>query len=47
LSRNGHLLREAVLDLEQNYVELSEGFFEFFPQLQSFVLAQREMLILD
>ncbi|MBR7745564.1 ACP phosphodiesterase [Undibacterium baiyunense] len=47
LSRNGHLLREAVLDLEQNYVELSEGFFDFFPQLQSFVLAQREVLSLD
>lgn len=47
LSRNGHLLRGTVLDLEQHYAELSEGFFEFFPLLQSFVIVQREMLNID
>nr|WP_315481315.1 ACP phosphodiesterase [uncultured Undibacterium sp.] len=44
LSRNGHLLRESVVDLEQNYADLSQGFLEFFPQLQSFVLEQRDLL---
>ena len=44
LSRNGYLLRESVVDLEQNYADLSQGFLEFFPQLQSFVLEQRDLL---
>lgn len=45
LSRNGHLLRETFIDLQENYGELSQGFLAFFPELQKFAAEQRaEML---
>jgi acyl carrier protein phosphodiesterase len=44
LSRNGHLLRESVSDLKQNYVDLTQGFLDFFPDLQLFAEAQRDLL---
>ncbi|MFZ6820324.1 ACP phosphodiesterase [Undibacterium sp. Ji22W] len=45
LSRNGHLLRETITDLQQNYDELNQGFLSFFPDLQNFVTGQRAELI--
>lgn len=45
LSRNGHLLRETITDLQQNYDELNQGFLSFFPDLQNFVTEQRAELI--
>lgn len=44
LSRNGHLLRETIIDLHQNYDALSQGFLVFFPELQNFVTEQRAEL---
>lgn len=46
LSRNGHLLRETVEDLNTHYDDIRDGFFEFFPELQTFVNEQRTRLIL-
>ncbi|MBR7800157.1 ACP phosphodiesterase [Undibacterium fentianense] len=37
LSKNGHLLRECLLDLERHEQVIELGFHEFFPQLQTFV----------
>ncbi|MBC3880404.1 DUF479 domain-containing protein [Undibacterium sp. LX40W] len=45
LSRNGHLLRDGLQDLELHYTQLSALFFEFFPQLESFVERERQFLI--
>lgn len=45
LSRNGHLLRDTIIDLEQNYAELHQGFLDFFPELQNFVTGQRTELL--
>jgi acyl carrier protein phosphodiesterase len=41
LSRNGELMREALVDLEANYDALEKGFHAFFPELIAFVDARR------
>lgn len=41
LSKNGHLLREGLLDLRANYSSLSDGFDLFFPELIRFVEEKR------
>jgi len=45
LSRNGHLLREGMTDLDKNYVALASGFETFFPDLIRFAKEQRQELI--
>ncbi len=44
LSRNGHLLREGLLDLQANYSALEDGFHLFFPELMQFVKQARSEL---
>jgi acyl carrier protein phosphodiesterase len=41
LSKNGHLLRESLVDIEENYEKLSQGFDIFFPELLGFVEEER------
>ncbi|MES3020959.1 MAG: ACP phosphodiesterase [Pseudomonadota bacterium] len=41
LSRNGHLLRDGLGDLRDNYGPIAAGFDEFFPELMQFVDVQR------
>jgi acyl carrier protein phosphodiesterase len=41
LSKNGHLLRESLIDIEENYETLSQGFDTFFPELMAFVEEER------
>ncbi len=41
LSRNGHLLREGLIDLRENYAVLEDGFHMFFPDLMQFVALRR------
>ena len=41
LSRNGDLMRDALVDLEANYDVLEQGFQVFFPDLIAFVNARR------
>lgn len=45
LSRNGHLLREGLQDLQVNYSALSSGFDRFFPELMAFTEAEREKIL--
>ena len=47
LSKNGHLLREGLIDLRANYAALSAGFGSFFPELIQFAEQQRDKLRLD
>ncbi len=42
LSKNGHLLREGIADLETHHAALSAGFLEFFPELIAYVAEQRQ-----
>ena len=44
LSRNGHLLREGLEDLQVNYATLSSGFDDFFPQLMQFAEVERKRI---
>ena len=44
LSKNGHLLREGLIDLRANYAALSAGFELFFPELMQFSEQQRDKL---
>lgn len=44
LSRNGHLMRDGLADLQANYRELEEGFHAFFPELILFVDHRRNAL---
>ncbi|MES2047285.1 MAG: ACP phosphodiesterase [Pseudomonadota bacterium] len=44
LSKNGHLLREGLIDLRANYAALSAGFASFFPELIQFAEQQRDVL---
>lgn len=44
LSKNGHLLREGLIDLRANYAALSAGFTSFFPELIQFAEQQRDEL---
>lgn len=37
LSRNGHLLRDGLQDLRENYSAIADGFDMFFPELIQFV----------
>ncbi|MBB3117457.1 acyl carrier protein phosphodiesterase [Pseudoduganella violacea] len=47
LSRNGHLMREGLLDLRQHQDALAAGFDQFFPELIRFVELKRgEMRVL-
>lgn len=41
LSRNGHLLRECLLDLRMHQAAIAGGFDQFFPQLVEYVRCQR------
>lgn len=41
LSRNGHLLREGLLDLRQHHDALAQGFDHFFPELIGFAEQKR------
>lgn len=41
LSRNGHLLRAGLADLQINHTELASGFDAFFPELIGFVESRR------
>lgn len=41
LSKNGHLLRESLIDIEANYEKLSQGFDSFFPELMGFAEEER------
>lgn len=45
LSRNGQMLRDGLQDLELHYTQLTVLFFEFFPQLESFVERERQILV--
>lgn len=45
LTRNGDLLRDGLKDLEQHYSPLSDTFFEFFPELEAFVVRERLALL--
>lgn len=45
LTRNGNLLRDGLQDLEQHYSALSDTFFEFFPELEAFVVRERLALV--
>lgn len=47
LSKNGHLLRDGLIDLRANYVTLATGFASFFPELIQFAGQQREALKRD
>jgi acyl carrier protein phosphodiesterase len=42
LSKNGHLLREGLLDLQKNYAFLASGFDRFFPELMQFAEEERK-----
>jgi acyl carrier protein phosphodiesterase len=42
LSRNGDMLRDSILDLEQHYDALSRGFHDFFPELVVFAAEERQ-----
>lgn len=44
LSKNGHLLRDGLLDLRTHYASLCSGFDEFFPELIEFAQTQRAMI---
>lgn len=44
LSKNGDLLRSGLDDLQSNYVALSEGFQEFFPELIHYIAEQRRQM---
>ena len=44
LSRNAHLLSDCLIDLEQHYDQLTSYFFEFFPQLEAYVITERRHL---
>ncbi|MBS0307505.1 MAG: DUF479 domain-containing protein [Proteobacteria bacterium] len=44
LSRDGNLLREALLDLEAHHTALTAGFAHFFPELMQFAEAERNRL---
>jgi acyl carrier protein phosphodiesterase len=44
LSRNGERLAASTRDLAQHYAALSEGFHQFFPQLQDFAANERVRL---
>ncbi|WP_426104054.1 ACP phosphodiesterase [Massilia sp. TSP1-1-2] len=41
LSKNGHLLREGLADLQANYAQLETGFHAFFPELIAFAESRR------
>lgn len=41
LSRDGHLLRECLLDLRSHHAAIASGFDQFFPQLVEYVRCQR------
>ena len=41
LSKNGHLLRDGLVDLREHYRLLCQGFEDFFPDLLEFVSNQR------
>jgi acyl carrier protein phosphodiesterase len=45
LSKNGDRLAESVDDLEDNYARFSAGFHAFFPELQDFVVTERERML--
>lgn len=45
LSRNGHLLREGLMDVRANYDALAAGFEVFFPELVAFAERERAALI--
>jgi acyl carrier protein phosphodiesterase len=47
LSRNGHLLREGLDDLRENYDLLAQGFENFFPDLIGFVDDKRAAMALS
>jgi acyl carrier protein phosphodiesterase len=42
LSRNGHLLREGLPDLQTNYAAIASGFDSFFPELMQFTAEERK-----
>lgn len=42
LSRNGHLMRDALADLARHHEELAAGFDVFFPELIAFVESRRD-----
>lgn len=41
LSKNGHLLRDGLADLEIHHEEIAAGFHRFFPELIAFVESRR------
>ncbi|NVD96530.1 ACP phosphodiesterase [Massilia sp. BJB1822] len=45
LSRNGHLMREGLLDVREHYDVLAAGFDQFFPQLIRFAEQKRGTIL--
>jgi acyl carrier protein phosphodiesterase len=41
LSRNGHLLREGIGEVQQHYETIAQGFDRFFPELVKFTYQRR------
>ncbi len=41
LSRNGHLLREGIGEVQQHYEAIADGFDRFFPELVKFTYQRR------
>jgi acyl carrier protein phosphodiesterase len=41
LSKNGHLMRDGLVDVRQHYAQLEAGFHAFFPELIAFVENRR------